>query len=63
MMEYQYGYFVAGHKVILGFIEDDKLEQKQREINHANKIDAASSWFIELAATLPPAEEEGNDDE
>ena len=46
---YQYGYYVAGEKVVLGTIGQSEFDGKQKEINWANKIDPGSRWFIEAA--------------
>ena len=46
---YQYGYYVAGEKVVLGTIGQSEFDGKQKEINWANKIDPDSRWFIEAA--------------
>lgn len=54
---HQYGYYIRGEKVVLGTVDNNKLNQKQKEINHANKIDPASRWFIEPVSKPPLTKE------
>jgi hypothetical protein len=54
---YEYGYFIAGQKIILGTIEENELETKSREINYDNKIDPISHWFVQKIQSTKQEEE------